>query len=155
MPRSITVPVTPCCCNSAGYTGLGCLRSFDACTSPPIGIRCGVLAIAGAQLGFDPVLAIDVDLDAVEATRQNADANGAAIDVALVDALHDVLPDTDLAVANLTLDTVRALALRLPATRLISSGYLVGDDVVVEGWAHRDRRETDGWAADLWLREAE
>src|SRR4051794_15571977 len=41
-----------------------------------LGCGSGVLAIAAARLGFEPVTAIDAERQAVEATRANANANG-------------------------------------------------------------------------------
>ena len=43
-----------------------------------LGCGSGVLAIAAARLGFGPVTALDADRLAVEATGQNAAANGVA-----------------------------------------------------------------------------
>ena len=57
-----------------------------------IGSGSGVLAIAGARLGFEPVLAVDVDPVAVETTRANAEANAVTVEAAVVDALADTLP---------------------------------------------------------------
>ncbi len=44
-----------------------------------LGCGSGVLAIAAAKLGFGPVWAIDAERQAIEATRQNALANGVAL----------------------------------------------------------------------------
>ncbi|MBD0328703.1 MAG: 50S ribosomal protein L11 methyltransferase, partial [Thermoleophilia bacterium] len=46
-----------------------------------VGAGSGVLAIAAAKLGFDPVAAIDLDEAAVAAARENAAANGVELDV--------------------------------------------------------------------------
>src|SRR6478672_1492532 len=44
-----------------------------------LGCGSGVLAIAAAKLGFDPIAAVDAERQAVEATRANALANGVAL----------------------------------------------------------------------------
>jgi ribosomal protein L11 methyltransferase len=115
-----------------------------------LGCGSGVLAVAAAKLGFGPVSALDVDPDAVSAAAQNAEANGVEVDVRTADLLRDRLPETQLALANVTLAVVEELAPRLAAAELIASGYTAGERPAPSGWAHRERREADGWAADLF-----
>jgi len=117
-----------------------------------VGCGSGVLAIAAAKLGFGPVSAVDVDPQAVEATARNAEANGVAVEARLGDALAEALPEVDVAVANVTLETVEALAPRLRCRRLITSGYLVSDQPSLAGFGRVDRRAAEGWAADLAVR---
>src|SRR5204863_8006533 len=50
-----------------------------------VGCGSGVLAIAGVKLGFAPVVAVDTDAEAVEATRANAQANDVGVDARLAD----------------------------------------------------------------------
>jgi ribosomal protein L11 methyltransferase len=120
-----------------------------------VGCGSGVLAICAARLGFGPVSALDIDEIAVDAARTNAAANGVSIDVRRFDALavDAVLPATDLVLANLTLDAVEALAPLVDAERLAASGYLARETPSLAGWATIDRRELDGWAADLLMRK--
>jgi hypothetical protein len=66
-----------------------------------------------------------------------------------VDALSDELPQVDVALANVALDVVERLVPRLRATLVVTSGYLDRDRPSVESWEHVDRRERDGWAADV------
>jgi ribosomal protein L11 methyltransferase len=108
-----------------------------------VGSGSGVLSIAAAKLGFAPVGAFDLDEDAMEATATNAKVNGVAVDVL------DELRPADLAVMNIALDVVEGLLPKLPVGRAITSGYLVRDEPRVAGWHRVDRRERDGWAADL------
>ena len=115
-----------------------------------VGCGSGVLAIAGAKLGFGPVLALDVDPAAVAATGENAARNGVSLDVRLADALTESLPATDVAVANITGEAVPWLPLRSPVA--ITSGYLDGQDVALPGYVSEQRRLRDGWAADLFRR---
>jgi ribosomal protein L11 methyltransferase len=114
-----------------------------------IGCGSGVLAIAAAKLGHTPVIAVDVDDAAVEATRTNARRNDVAIDVRRVDALADRLPAADVALANIALDAVEALGARLDVGRVVTSGYLVSDEPSLDGFRRLARRRLDGWAADL------
>jgi len=114
-----------------------------------VGCGSGVLAIAGAKLGFSPVVAIDVDPLAVAATRANAAANGIELEPALRDGTRE--PQTaDTAVANIALDAVREVAEAVTCTRLVTSGYLVADRLELPGYARVRRVEDEGWAADVW-----
>jgi ribosomal protein L11 methyltransferase len=116
-----------------------------------LGCGSGVLSVAAAQLGFRPVTALDVDPQAVEAARENADRNGAEITVSQADVFADQLPDAQLSLANITLEGVELLAPRLKGAELIASGYLAAERPAPTGWRHRERREADGWAADLFF----
>jgi ribosomal protein L11 methyltransferase len=117
-----------------------------------VGCGSGVLAIAAARLGFGPVVAVDVDEAAVGAARANATTNGVAIDVDYLDALEGTLPVADVALANVTLEAVEALAPRVGARYFVTSGYLDRDAPRLEGWTRVDRRERDGWAGELSTR---
>ncbi|HEX3455287.1 MAG TPA: 50S ribosomal protein L11 methyltransferase [Gaiellaceae bacterium] len=115
-----------------------------------VGCGSGVLAIAGAKLGFAPVTAVDNDPLAVEATCANAEANGARLDVQLVDAAKDPLPTARTAVANISLDATTEVAGRLDCERLVTSGYLVSNRLELARFRAVRRVEDEGWAADLW-----
>jgi ribosomal protein L11 methyltransferase len=116
-----------------------------------IGCGSGVLSIAGARLGFRPITAVDLDAQAVDATRRNAAANGVELTARVADALVDELPAADIAVANVTCDVVEAVAPRLDVARLVTSGYLVpGPPPRLRGFVHVERRAEDGWAADAY-----
>jgi ribosomal protein L11 methyltransferase len=117
-----------------------------------IGCGSGVLAIAGARLGYAPVLAVDVDPVAVEATRANATVNDVSVEAILADAETEALPAAQVAVANVLLRPVEAILARLDAEEAITSGYLVGDSPVHPGWDPAERIELDGWAADRFRR---
>jgi ribosomal protein L11 methyltransferase len=117
-----------------------------------VGCGSGVLAIAAAQLGFGPVTAIDLEEPAVQATRANAATNGVAVEVRLIDALVGSLPDAEMVVANIALAPVSLLGERIAAGMFVTSGYLVADRPRPAGYEHRERRELDGWAADLFDR---
>jgi ribosomal protein L11 methyltransferase len=117
-----------------------------------VGCGSGVLSIAAAKLGFEPVLAFDFDPQAVEATERNALDNGVGVDVRLADLRDGALPQTRLAVANIAAEAVVALAPGLAAERLITSGYLVSDDPEPAGYRRERRVEQGGWAADVHVR---
>jgi ribosomal protein L11 methyltransferase len=120
------------------------------------GCGSGVLAVAAARLGFDPVVACDSDPAAVEATRENAAANGVpAIDVTRVDLRREPGPWAPVVLANLVrplLLEVATLMTRPPDT-LIVSGLLREEAAdVAEAFARHGLRETarrDGgeWSA--------
>jgi ribosomal protein L11 methyltransferase len=115
-----------------------------------VGCGSGVLAIAGAKLGFAPVTALDVDPAAVAATEDNAARNGVSLEARLADALAEPLQAADVSVANITGEAVPWLPLRSPVA--ITSGYLDGQDVSLPAYRRATRHVRDGWAADSWLR---
>jgi ribosomal protein L11 methyltransferase len=117
-----------------------------------LGCGSGVIAIAAAALGYRPVLAVDLDPVAVEVASANARANGAAIEVREGDARGAGLPHAELAVANIALDAVCALGEHLRVARVVTSGYRTGDRPELAGFVSLERRELDGWAADLLVR---
>jgi len=118
-----------------------------------VGCGSGVVAIAAAGLGFDPVVAIDHDPAAVDAAERNAKANGVTLDLRRADALADDLPAVDLAVVNVSAAFVRELSGRLRARDLIASGYFEPEAPELIGFRHCERRVMDGWAADLFRAE--
>ena len=118
-----------------------------------VGSGSGVLAIAAAKLRFAPVTAVDVDEAAVEETRRNAAANGVSLAACRADALVDPLPRAEIAVANIALEPLRALAGRLHARYLVTSGYLAGERACLPSFRCVRRVELDGWAAEIHRRE--
>jgi ribosomal protein L11 methyltransferase len=118
-----------------------------------IGCGSGVLAIAAAKLGFGPVTAIDSDGAAVDATRRNAAANSAELDVHQLDALADVPPSADIVLANLDLATLGALARHLKCPRAVTSGYYENESPALAGFRQLERRCREHWAADFFARE--
>jgi len=119
-----------------------------------VGCGSGVLAIAAARLGFDPVRAVDVDPVAVEITRANAAVNGVTIAATVLDALDEPPPPAAVAVANVLLRPVEAILARLDVREAITSGYLAGERPGHTGWDHVETIELDGWAADRFRRRA-
>jgi ribosomal protein L11 methyltransferase len=117
-----------------------------------VGCGSGVIAIAAAALGFSPVVALDVDQAAVDATARNAAANGAAVDVRKLELAADTLPGAELAVANISLERVESVLWRVDARVVVASGYLDRDEPQHGPYRRRERRIRDGWAADLFER---
>jgi ribosomal protein L11 methyltransferase len=117
-----------------------------------VGSGSGVIAIAGAVLGFSPVFAVDVDPAAVDASTRNAAANGVTLDVRQLDLTASELPAADVAVANISLGAVAAVLARIGASLVITSGYLVAEEPECGSYRRRERRTRDGWAADLYER---
>ncbi len=125
------------------------LQELEPAALLDVGCGSGVLSIAAAKLGFEPVIAIDIDDVAIEVTRANADVNAVSFSVYRADAFSEDLPATELAVANVALDVVEQLLPRFTVRRAVTSGYLARDEPRVDGWRRVARREHDGWAADL------
>ena len=133
-----------------------CLQLLDAVERGSlldVGCGSGVLAIAAARLGFAPVLAVDHDPSALEATRRNAAANGVELDVRQVDALSEPLPAVDTTVTNISAESVQLVLPRIDAGTVVASGYLERDAPAAEGFCHERRVTEGGWAADLFRRE--
>jgi ribosomal protein L11 methyltransferase len=126
-----------------------------------LGCGSGVLAIAAAKLGWAPVRGVDHDPLALEATRDNARANGVEVEVARHDLLRDgPAPTAPTVLANLLGPLLRRLAADgfaggEPPRALVASGLLVteADDIAAAfaplGLVERTRRTEGEWAALL------
>ena len=117
------------------------------------GCGSGVLAIAAARLGYDPVAAVDYDPLAVEATRANAAVNGVELTAAPVNLRETPGPAAPTVCANLLKPLLLEVAeLAPPPERLIVSGLLDEEAEAVTlafGRPVRDRRSAEGWTALL------
>jgi ribosomal protein L11 methyltransferase len=143
-----------------------------------IGTGSGLLAIAGARLGFSPVLGLDNERESVQAARENASINDVDVEILHLDLREKPIPwigSPDrcarpvegppapvVAVANLLrpllLDVAGTIA-RAPE-HLLAGGLLAGEvDEVASAFAarlgmhERERRESGDWAA-VWLTAA-
>jgi ribosomal protein L11 methyltransferase len=133
-----------------------------------VGTGSGVLAIAAAVLGFEPVLALDHERESVRAASDNAAVNSTRIDVRQLDLRGQPLawplagpaPEQGIVVlANLLRPLLLELARKLPGApaHLIAGGLLTGEVEEVAaafcarlGMRERERRESGDWAA-VWL----
>jgi ribosomal protein L11 methyltransferase len=124
-----------------------------------LGCGSGVLAIAAAKLGFGPVVAVDNEEAALEATRANSVANGVSLErVERLDLRAARPPAAETVAANL----MRPLLLRLAASMekkpraLIVSGLLDDEaDEVADAFAplvERRHLSSQGWSAQLLAR---
>lgn len=119
------------------------------------GCGSGVLAIAAAKLGFEPVIAIDNDPEAIEAAELNANANGVAVDIRLTDAVAHTdtdpqpLPQVDVVVCNISLPVLEALASRLDCEALVASGFLSTERPRIGLYEPIEWRVQGDWAACL------
>jgi ribosomal protein L11 methyltransferase len=117
-----------------------------------VGCGSGVLSVAAGKLGFSPVRAVDDDPLAVETTRVNAERNGVDVEARVAHAESADLPAADTVVANIALAVVEAVAARVEASELVTSGYLEAERPRATHWEHVETRTLDGWAADRFRR---
>ena len=117
-----------------------CLEWLERTVSPSAsildyGCGSGILAIAAAKLGAGDVLGVDIDLQAVEAARLNAERN--AVSARFEDSAKEIKGQFDIVVANILSNPLKALAPAICAHvnqggRLALSGILVEqtDDLI-------------------------
>jgi ribosomal protein L11 methyltransferase len=137
-----------------------CLQWLDG--HPPVdqrvldyGCGSGILAIAALKLGAAAAWGVDIDEQALWASRENAARNG--VDAALMTALPAALPEQrfDLVLANILANPLIELAPRLAGLvrqggDLVLSGIL-GEQAEAVGTAYErwfnlsDALERDGW----------
>ncbi|MDI7266911.1 MAG: 50S ribosomal protein L11 methyltransferase [Myxococcota bacterium] len=127
-------------------------------SGPVVDLGCGsgILAIAAAKLGLAPVVAIDIDTDAVEVARENARRNGVQAFVTFIEGDHRSVPEgTRLLAANLSAPVHRAIAAVVapriaPGGRALLSGILRDEvDGVARAWPQGwryTRRDEEEWA---------
>jgi ribosomal protein L11 methyltransferase len=122
-----------------------------------LGSGSGVLAIAAAKLGWDPVHGYDHERPAIEAASANAEANGVEARFELVNLRESLPPLAPVVVANMTAPVLRELAAQMteaPET-IVLSGLLPSelDDIAAAfapiGLEERNRRIEGDWAALL------
>ncbi len=153
-------------------TTRGCLHCLDViATLHPgqrlldVGCGSGILAIAGARLGFTGITAIDNDPDAIRVARENAALNHAdtiAFRVADLASLSN-LPPFETVVANIlatvlieNTSILTTLVATTPSASLILSGILnpQADDVIaafqLHGFTLHDTLVRGEWTT-LWM----
>jgi ribosomal protein L11 methyltransferase len=129
------------------------LLDFERSSLLDVGCGSGVLAIAAAKLGFAPVMGVDFDPAALDATKRNAKQNAVEVTVLALDADEEPLPAADAAVVNISLAAVERIVPRVGAGAVLTSGYLEPERPVLAGYRHLERRAVEGWAADRYARE--
>jgi ribosomal protein L11 methyltransferase len=129
------------------------IQSLERASLLDLGCGSGVLAISACKLGYEPVIAIDVDEVAVDTASRNAEVNGVVVDARLLDPGEVALPDAEVAVANIDLRTISRLTMPMSCRVLVTSGYYETDRPAVSGFRHAERRVQEQWAADVFRRE--
>ena len=135
-----------------------CLEWLEANLQPgasvvDYGCGSGILAIAAARLGAGSIVAIDIDPQALAATRDNAQRNGVAIDVrATGDASSE---PADVVMANILSNPLKLLAPMLaslvaPGGSLVLSGVLVRQAEEVAACYGPELRMATGAERDGW-----
>jgi ribosomal protein L11 methyltransferase len=125
-----------------------------------LGCGSGVLSIAAAKLGFDPVLGVDADRAAIEETDRNARANYVQVEARRLDLRTEPVPVADVVAANLTTRLCEAVAAGwaergVRPGALVASGFLrdeadrVATAVEACGLEERRRLVSGDWAAIL------
>ena len=143
--------------------GGGAAAGSDAAPLGPLadwGTGSGVLAIAAAKLGWEPVIACDRETAALEAAAANAGVNGVELELAGVDVREQAPPVAPTVVANLTAPLLEECARQLRGGSerprdLVCSGMLlreadtVAAGLIAGGLSVRQRRVEGDWAALL------
>lgn len=119
-----------------------------------LGCGSGVLAIVAARLGWEPLVAVDVQPLSVQTARENAERNGAEIEIDVADLLQVPAPTADGFAANVPAAVHASVVSRwhaaAPEVGLLS-GFGEGEaDAVIAGygrWGLRERRRLarEGW----------
>lgn len=131
------------------------------------GCGSGILSIAAAKLGFQDILAIDIDDHAVRCTDENAEVNGvgAAITAQQMDLTQVAdMPQRDLVIANILADPLTAMA-PLVAHSVASGGVLVLSGLLAtqfqqvasvyanHGFRCQQERPRGDWLSGVFTRE--
>lgn len=121
------------------------------------GCGSGVLAVAAARLGADTVYVTDIDVQALTATRANAELNGVAERIRPVASDHlDALPQADIVLANILskvlIDLSGELSRRVkPGGRLIMSGILEEQAAEVRAAYSNGFEMAEPWEEEEWV----
>src|SRR5262245_26320712 len=118
-----------------------------------LGCGSGVLSIAAARLGWDRVVAVDIEPTGVASARRNAERNGVEIEVRQADVTAEAPPDADTVVANMPPAVQVALAERIheAPSLLICSGFKPDEiPAVAAAWELRGLSIADEVQANEW-----
>jgi ribosomal protein L11 methyltransferase len=117
------------------------------------GAGCGVLSVAAARLGWDPVTAVEVDPGALEVIRRNAAANGVAVTTKWLNLGATPAPWAATAVCNVPAELLLAVAevIERPPERLLITGMVnAAADEVIGAFAGLGLREADRLVLGEW-----
>jgi ribosomal protein L11 methyltransferase len=117
------------------------------------GCGSGILAIAAVKLGADPVVGVDVDAQAITASRDNAERNHVAARFYLPDAAP--AGQFDVLIANILTNPLKAL-MPLLAARVKAAGRIALSGILAEqaeevmalygqAFTMRQWKEAEGW----------
>ncbi|STQ89971.1 50S ribosomal protein L11 methyltransferase [Iodobacter fluviatilis] len=125
------------------------------------GCGSGILAIAGIKLGAASAAGVDIDPQAMTASRQNAEQNAVEVAFYLPDA--EPVDSYDVVIANILTNPLKALAPMLAAKvkingRIALSGILAeqADDVIAiysQWFAMNTPQTEDGWVCLSGIRK--
>lgn len=153
-----THPTTAQCLSWLGAGTGASLQPLAGLSVIDFGCGSGVLGIAAALLGASRVLAIDIDDQALLATRQNAAVNGVAdrLVTALPGSPEARSPSVDLVLANILYQPLMTLVgtlteLVIPGGRLVMAGMLCTQaeslmEHYADGFAFDPMASENGWA---------
>jgi len=174
-PEDVVIELDP---GMAFGTGLHpttqmCLVALEELNPPgasvlDVGTGSGILAIAGAKLGAERVLAVDNDPVAVKTARDNVAANGVQ-DVVRVarGSLADVSGSYDLVVVNILAKVIVEMAHTGLATRVRAGGTLIATGIIDDqsakvvaaleqnGLSLVEQRQVEDWVCLLAQRPCE
>lgn len=136
------------------------LASTDLAGTRVVDLGCGsgILGIGALLLGARSVQAIDIDAQALTATRENAAANGVGGQLMTLSSLTDVTDECDVMLANILAEPLIELAPAIAATirpggRLALSGILEDQaDDVVSAYEDGFELQPTGRLCDGWVR---
>jgi ribosomal protein L11 methyltransferase len=123
-----------------------------------VGCGSGVLAIVAAKLGWEPVVALDIERESVEAALANAGVNGVSVQARRFDLRAAPVPPAALVAANVLSPPLLGWASSGRGawpSQLILSGLLseeadrVAGAFAAPGLVERQRRVQGGWTALL------
>jgi ribosomal protein L11 methyltransferase len=141
-PEEVVIGMDPGMAFGTGHhpTTHMCLTELEKLVTPgmnvmDVGTGSGILSIAAAKLGAAHVLALDIDQDAIKATRANVKINGLQRVVKLqrrtISPEDNIENEFDLVVANLYTKVILSIAPTLVA-QLAPQGNLVLSGILAE-----------------------
>ncbi|OGV49535.1 MAG: ribosomal protein L11 methyltransferase [Legionellales bacterium RIFCSPHIGHO2_12_FULL_42_9] len=126
------------------------------CKVVDYGCGSGILTIAAIKLGASVVQAIDIDAQALHATKANTALNSVSNDNLLINIPENLHPGNDIIIANIILDTLMELRdlfkkMLTMHGQLVVSGILINQvDQIIEYYAaeftHITTQYSEDWA---------